>query len=533
MKQSDVFQKFGDAGFLPHLFQIFFVQSPRFLLKSDVNARLFDRAAHRVQSGQRTFAHSKRTDIASRLMKQSTIQNPVSVHGVGLHTGKDVTLTFKPAAANHGFRFQRVDLPEQPLIPADVKLVISTNRGTTLKSGEAQVSTVEHVLSALTGLNIDNVLLEIDGPEMPIMDGTSMPFVEALQRAGRSDLEIDRDYFIVTEPVAYKDEVTGTELLALPSDHFEATVMIDFNSKVLGQQFAALNNLEDYVTDIAPCRTFVFLHELEKLLDMGLIKGGDLDNAIVIADRKMEQDELDGLAKKMGKPGVKVDSEGVLNTVKLHFPNEPARHKLLDVIGDLALIGKPIRGKIVATKPGHTANVEFAKILKKQLTEKRRLFGIPKYDPDKEPVLDNMEVSRMLPHRFPFLMVDKIIELTPNQVVGVKNVTINEAFFQGHFPDNPVFPGVLQIEALAQTGGILALHNVPDPGNWDTYFLKIDNTKFKAKVHPGDTLILKMELLEPIRRGIVHMQGTAYVGSKVVSEGELTAQVVRRAVKEG
>lgn len=461
-------------------------------------------------------------------MKQSTIQKPISINGVGLHTGKIVTLTFKPAPANHGFRFQRIDLPEQPVIPADVKMVISTNRGTTLKNGEAQVSTVEHVLSALTGLGLDNVLMEIDGPEMPIMDGTAMPFVEALLRSGSMDLEAERDYFVVTEPISYKDEVTGTELLALPSDEFEATVMIDFSSKVLGQQFAALHRMGDYVSEIAPCRTFVFIHELEKLLEMGLIKGGDLDNAIVIVDRIMEQDELDALAKKMGKPSIKVDSEGVLNTVKLHFQNEPARHKLLDVIGDLALIGKPIKGKIVATKPGHTANVEFAKILKKQLMEKRRLMGIPKYDPDKPAVFDCNQVAKMLPHRYPMLLVDKVIEISDTHVVGIKNVTMNEAFFQGHFPDNPVFPGVLQIEALAQTGGILALHNVPDPGNWDTYFLKIDHTKFKAKVAPGDTLILKMELLEPIRRGIVHMQGTAYVGSKIVSEGELTAQIVRR-----
>lgn len=461
-------------------------------------------------------------------MKQTTIQSPVSVEGVGLHTGKAVTLTFKPAPANHGYRFQRVDLPEQPVIPADVKLVVSTNRGTTLRSGEAQVATVEHVLSALTGLRIDNVLLEVTGPEMPIMDGTSMPFVQALTQAGTVELETDREYFDITEPISYKDEVTGTELLALPSDTFEATVMIDFNSRVLGQQFAALHNLDEYTTEIAPCRTFVFVHELEKLLDMGLIKGGDMDNAIVIADRKMDQDELDELARKMGKQSIKVDSEGVLNTVKLHFQNEPARHKLLDVIGDLSLVGKPIRGKIVATKPGHTANVEFAKILKKHLTEKRRLFGIPKYDPDKEPLFDVMSISRHLPHRFPFLLVDKIVELSDSHVVGIKNVTMNEPFFTGHFPDNPVFPGVLQIEAMAQTGGILALNSVPDPGNWDTYFLKIDNAKFKAKVVPGDTLILKMELLEPIRRGIVHMQGTAYVGNKLVSEGELTAQIVRR-----
>jgi UDP-3-O-[3-hydroxymyristoyl] N-acetylglucosamine deacetylase/3-hydroxyacyl-[acyl-carrier-protein] dehydratase len=439
-----------------------------------------------------------------------------------------VTLTFKPAEANFGYRFQRVDLPDQPLIAADVKLVISTNRGTTLKHGEAQVSTVEHVLSALTGMGIDNVLLEINGPEMPIMDGTSMPFVRAIQAAGKTELDLEREYFVVSEPISYKDEVTGTELLALPADAFEATVMIDFNSSVLGPQFASLHDMDNYVTEVAPCRTFVFVHELEKLLDMGLIKGGDFDNAIVIVDRMMDQEELDALARKMGKPSVRVDAEGVLNTVKLHFQNEPARHKLLDVIGDLALIGKPIRGKIMATKPGHTANVEFAKLLKKHWIEKRKLQGIPRYDPEKEPVYDVNAITNLLPHRFPLLLVDKIIEISDTHVVGIKNVTSTEFFFQGHFPNNPVFPGVLQIEALAQTGGILALHNVPDPGNWDTYFLKIDNTKFKAKVIPGDTLILKMELLEPIRRGIVHMQGTAYVGNKIVSEGELTAQVVRR-----
>jgi UDP-3-O-[3-hydroxymyristoyl] N-acetylglucosamine deacetylase/3-hydroxyacyl-[acyl-carrier-protein] dehydratase len=462
-------------------------------------------------------------------MKQTTIKKEVNISGVGLHTGKSVQLTFKPAAPNHGFRFQRIDLPDQPVIPADVKMVVSTNRGTTLRSGDAQISTVEHVLSALTGLGIDNVLLEIDGPEMPIMDGTSMPFVHVLKDAGKEEQDAERDYFIVTEPISYKDEVTGTELLALPADEFEATVMIDFDSNVLGPQFASLHSMQEYESAIAPCRTFVFVHELEKLLDMGLIKGGDLDNAIVIADRKMDADELEALAKKMGKPGIKVDSEGVLNTVKLRFQNEPARHKLLDVIGDLALVGKPIRGKIMATKPGHTSNVEFAKLLKKQITEKRRQVGVPKLDPDKEPVYDVKQIMNLLPHRYPFLLVDRIIELNETHVIGVKQITLNEFYFQGHFPDNPIFPGVLQIEALAQTGGILALHNMPDPGNWDTYFLKIENTRFKAKVVPGDTLILKMELLDPIRRGIIHMQGTAYVGNKIVSEGELTAQIVRRS----
>ena len=461
-------------------------------------------------------------------MNQTSLQNPISIQGVGLHSGKQVTLTMRPAPAGHGYRFQRIDLDDQPVIPADVKLVISTNRSTTLKSGEIQVSTVEHVLSALYGCCIDNVLLEIDGPEMPIMDGTALPFVRAIEEAGTATLDAVREYFEITAPISYRDEVTGTELMALPADHFQATVMIDFNSPVLGPQFASLTNIERYKSEIAPCRTFVFLHELEKLMEMGLIKGGDFENAIVIADRVMEQEELDVLAKKMGRPSIKIEREGVLNTVQLHFSNEPARHKLLDVMGDLALIGKPIRGKIVATKPGHTANVEFAKILKKHYTEQRKMVGIPRYDSEKEPVLDYAGIMQLLPHRYPFLLVDKIIELSETHVVGIKNITMNEGLFQGHFPNNPIFPGVLQIEAMAQTGGILALSNVADKGNWDTYFLKIDNTRFKAMVRPGDTLILKLELLEPIRRGIVHMQGTAYVGSKIVSEGELTAQIVRR-----
>lgn len=461
-------------------------------------------------------------------MKQRTIRHAVSVTGVGLHTGKRATLTFKPAPEQHGHRFQRVDLPDQPIISADVRHVASTNRSTNLAIGEAQVHTVEHVLSALTGMGIDNVLLEIDGPEVPIMDGTALPFVQALQRAEMEEQTADRLYYVITEPITYRDPNTGSELVALPADDFEASVMIDFNSKVLGLQYATLQGLEGYAEQIAPCRTFVFVHELEKLLDMGLIKGGDLDNAIVIADRHMEQVEVDALAAKLGKTGVKINGEGVLNTVQLHFQNEPARHKLLDVIGDLSLVGRPLRGKIVATKPGHTVNVEFAKLLKKRLTEQARVANIPHYDPDKAPVYDIQGIMRLLPHRPPFLLVDKILEISATHVVGMKNVTMNEDFFKGHFPDNPIMPGVLQIEAMAQTGGILALHNVPESGNWDTYFLKIENTKFKAKVLPGDTLLLRLELIEPIRRGIVHMIGHAYVGSKLVSESELTAQIVKR-----
>lgn len=461
-------------------------------------------------------------------MKQTTIKTSAKVSGVGLHTGKQVTMTFLPALANHGYKFQRTDLDDSPIIAADVSKVISTNRGTTLRQGEAQVSTVEHALSALRGLRIDNVLIEIDGPEVPIMDGSARSFVEVLSKAGVEELSEERTYLEILEPISYYDKASGSELMALPADDFQVTTMIDFNSPVLGAQYASLNDLSEYSSEIAPCRTFVFLHELEMLVNQGLIKGGDLENAVVIADRPMAQEALDALASKLGKEGMSVDKEGVLNTTDLHFRNEPARHKLLDVIGDLALLGAEIKGKIVATKPGHTANIEFARILKKLLIEQRKLRGKPKYNPDDEPLYDTTAIQSMLPHRYPFLLVDKIIELTETSIVGVKNVTINEGFFQGHFPGNPIFPGVLQLEAMAQCGGMLVLSQQEDGGEWDTYFLKIDNVKFKQKVVPGDTLLLKMELMGPIRRGIVQMFGTAYVGNKIVSEGELTAQVVKR-----
>lgn len=461
-------------------------------------------------------------------MKQCTIEKSVSIAGVGLHTGAQVKLVFHPAPENHGYKFKRVDLEGQPVIPADVNQVVSTNRGTTLKSAAASISTTEHVLSALFGLGIDNVMMEVDGPEIPIMDGSALPFVQLLETAGVLEQEEEREYFEITEPLTYRDEATGAELMVVPASDFEVISMIDFNSAFLGQQYASFGSDTNYIKDIAPCRTFVFLHELELLYENNLIKGGDLNNAIVIADRPVSQESLDALAAKMGVERVTVNKEGVLNTVDLKFKNEPARHKLLDIIGDVSLLGKRIKGRIVATRPGHTVNVEFTRLLKRKYQEQRKLKGKPVYNPDEAPLFNTVKVAEWLPHRYPFLLIDKIIELSPSHVVGVKNVSFNESFFQGHFPGNPVMPGVLQIEAMAQTGGILALSTVDDPGNWDTYFLKIENAKFKHKVVPGDTVLIKMELMAPIRRGICQMYGTAYVGNKIVSEAELTAQIVKR-----
>lgn len=465
-------------------------------------------------------------------MKQHTIAQSFSIEGVGLHTGKKTTVTMHPSAANTGITFKRIDLPEQPSIKADVRNVASTTRSTTLKSGEAQVITVEHLLSAMMGMAIDNAVVEVSGSEIPILDGTSQPYVQSILSVGRTEQDADREFFEVTEPFSFKDPETGSEIMALPADSFEATVMIDFDSKVIGPQYASIASMDAYEAELAPCRTFVFLHEVEQLLNMGLIKGGDLDNAIVIADRPVQPETIALLKEKTGKSDVAVGQKGILNTVKLNFQNEPARHKLMDLIGDLSLVGMPIKGKIVATKPGHTVNTAFAKELKRKIIEQRKLKGVPKYDPNAEALYDTMAIAGMLPHRYPFLLVDKIIELSDTHVTGVKNITFNENFFQGHFPNNPVMPGVLQIEAMAQTGGILALSTVPDPGNWDTYFLKMNNVKFKYKVVPGDTLIIKLELLAPIRRGIVQMFGSAYVGKRLVSEGELWAQIVRRKVEE-
>ncbi len=462
---------------------------------------------------------------------QTTIKKAFTMSGVGLHTGQKVNLTFHPAAENHGYVFQRIDLPNQPTIKADCDLVVDTSRGTTLEQNGGRVSTVEHVLAALAGLEIDNVLLQIDGPEMPIMDGSSVEFVKQLVSIGIEVQKAEREYFEITENISYRDIESQVEMVAMPLNDYRLTVMVDYNSPVLGSQHASITTLSEFSEQIASCRTFCFLHELEMLIKNDLIKGGDLNNAIVIVDRVVEDSELENLAKLFNKPKVEVKKEGILNNVELRFQNEPARHKLLDMIGDLALIGTPIKAQIMAARPGHAANVEFAKKIKRQIEkvkkENKFKIDIPVYDPSKAPVYTHTEVEKLLPHRWPFLLVDKVIKLSENEVVAIKNVSADQYFFPGHFPGEALFPAVLQIEALAQTGGVLILSREPDPENFSTYFVKIDSAKFKGKVVPGDTLILKMELIAPIRRGMCLMRGTAFVGNKIVCEAEMMAQVIR------
>jgi len=459
---------------------------------------------------------------------QKTIQNTVSIDGVGLHTGEQVTLSFKPAPVDYGFKIQRIDVEGQPILKADADLVADTSRGTLLEQNGVRVGTIEHVLAALVGSDLDNVHMELSGSEMPIMDGSSKPFIELLQKAGIEEQKAEREYLEIDQTIRYYDKEKDVEMIAMPADDYQVTVMIDFNSPVLGKQHASMLHINEFKDNISSCRTFCFLHELEILLQHNLIKGGDLNNAIVVVDKPVSEDELKRLAKVFNKANIGVQSEGILNNIELRFQNEPARHKLLDVVGDLALVGTHIKGRILASKPGHKTNVEFAKILKRTYKDKKLLKEVPKYDPNAIPVKDLKAIEKMLPHRFPFLLVDKIIELSDKHVVGVKSVTFNEHYFQGHFPGNPVMPGVLQVEALAQTGGILALSSVEDAENWDTYFMKIEETKFKRMVFPGDTLLLKMELLSPIRRGLVEMKGTAYVGNNIVTEGVFLAKIQRR-----
>jgi len=459
--------------------------------------------------------------------KQKTIKNPVTLRGKGLHSGIDVSLTFHPAPENHGFVFQRADLPGQPLIHAVAENVTDTSRGTTLEEDGAKVQTIEHILASCVGKEIDNILVEMQGPEAPILDGSAAEYVKAIENAGIKEQDAIKEYFTPSEKVEYYDQSKGIHIIAYPDEALSMNVLIDYNSKVLGNQYATLDDLKKFSKEIAPCRTFVFLHELEFLARNNLIKGGNLDNAIVIMDRQVDQEELDRLATLFNKPKIKVKPEGVLNNVELHFPNEPARHKLLDMMGDISLIGMPFRGKIIATRPGHHANTEFARILRQMAKKQKVKKHIPQYNPNEDPVVDIVGIQNTLPHRSPFLLVDKIIYRDDKTVIGVKNVTMNEPYFMGHFPGEPVMPGVLQVEAMAQVGGLLVLNQVPDPENYLTYFLKIDKVKFKRKVVPGDTLILKMSLLEPMRRGIALMYGETYVGDNLVAEGEMMAQIVK------
>lgn len=458
---------------------------------------------------------------------QSTINTAVTVAGIGLHTGREVRMVLKPAEPFSGVRFCRTDLPDNPIVKADVDNVSDVSRGTTISSNGVSISTVEHVMAAITGLQIDNLLIELDNVETPIMDGSSQVFMEAMLGVGIRKQPVAREYFELKKQIVYRDKENNVELIAIPSDDFQVSVMIDYNSKVLGQQHASLESIEDFRDEFAASRTFCFLHELEMLLEQNLIKGGDLNNAIVVVDKQVDESDLSHLASLFNKPEVSVLDQGILNNVDLRFPNEPARHKLLDVVGDVSLIGIPLKAKIIATRPGHAANIQFAKLLKNEyLTSKKKMMA-PAYDPNTEPVYDIGEIKRLLPHRYPFLLIDKIIELTTTRVVGVKNVTFNENFFQGHFPNEPVMPGVLVLEAMAQTGGILVLSTVENPEEYVTYFLKIDKAKFKSKVLPGDTVVFEMELLSPIRRGICEMKGTAYVGNKIATTAEMVAQIVK------
>ncbi|CAN5336313.1 bifunctional UDP-3-O-[3-hydroxymyristoyl] N-acetylglucosamine deacetylase/3-hydroxyacyl-ACP dehydratase [soil metagenome] len=458
---------------------------------------------------------------------QHTIKEELSISGAGIHTGQSVTITLKAAEPNSGINFKRTDLPGQPVVKADVDNVIDTNRSTNIEANGARINTIEHIMAALTGMQIDNVLIEIDGEEVPILDGSARPFVEALEKTGVQQQNAKKIYYTIAHNITFVDEDKKVEMVALPYDGYRINTLIDFNSPVLGTQHASLKNITEFNSEIASSRTFCFFHELEQLIANNLIKGGDINNAIVVVDKPVTQEQVERISKVFNKHDVKVSQEGILNNLELRFPNEAARHKLLDVVGDLALVGFPFKAHIIANRPGHASNIQFAKKIKEHIKKHKYKVEVPKYDPSLPPILDIQAIERTLPHRYPFLMIDKVIELTDTHVVAIKNVTYNEPYFQGHFPGNSIMPGVLQAEALAQAGGILAIpKNTED--KYDTYFLKIEQCKFKQKVVPGDTLILKMELMGPMRRGICEMKGTIFIGDKLVTEAILVAQIVKR-----
>ena len=456
---------------------------------------------------------------------QRTINEEGNLEGIGLHTGKKSKLKFVPALINHGIKFQRIDLDGMPIVDADVNNVIAVERGTTIKQNDATISTVEHLLAAIVGLQIDNILIQIDGEEIPILDGSSKYFIECLEKCGLKTQDAARKYIEISEKITYNDEENNVEISIYPHNDYRITSMVDYNSEILGSQHYTLNQISNFKKDISDARTFCFLHEIEDLFKKNLIKGGDLDNAIVIVDKVIDEKKLKEISQLLGKKNIKVDKQGILNNIKLKYNNEPARHKLLDIVGDLALVGRPIKGHIIAARPGHKSNIEFAKILKNFV--KKRNINAPKYDPNQKPVFDINGVKNIMKHRYPFLLVDKITYLDESEVVGVKNVTVNEDFFNGHFPGNPVMPGVLQIEALAQVGGILVMNSIEEPEKHIPYLAGIENFRFRKMVSPGDTLVMRLRFIAPIKRGIAKMKAEAFVGNNLVSEGNMTATISR------